>query len=98
MATNVRAQHHPRSIRCRTPPDADRDYTLPLSAAVTANLADTVKNLQFALTVEPENVDAQNKILWAQDERAAGRYTVPSTIGDELSYNPCASLAISREM
>mmetsp|Transcript_56875 Transcript_56875/g.113010 ORF Transcript_56875/g.113010 Transcript_56875/m.113010 type:complete len:283 (-) Transcript_56875:466-1314(-) len=48
----------------------------------------TVKNLQFALEVEPNNVDAQRKIMWAQEERASGRSTVPSTIGDELTYNP----------
>ena len=48
----------------------------------------TVKNLQFALTVEPDNQAAQRKIVWAQDERAAGRFTVPSTIGDEKTFNP----------
>lgn len=48
----------------------------------------TVKNLQFALTVEPDSQAAQRKIVWAQDERAAGRFTVPSTIGDEGTFNP----------
>ena len=48
----------------------------------------TVKNLQFALHVEPKNADAERKILWAQEMRGAGKPTVPSTIGDELKFNP----------
>jgi hydroxyacylglutathione hydrolase len=48
----------------------------------------TIKNLQFALSVEPNNEAAQRKILWAQDRRATGDITVPSTIGEERSYNP----------
>ena len=43
---------------------------------------------QFALHVEPQNADAERKILWAQEACAQGRPTVPSTIGDELKYNP----------
>ena len=31
-----------------------------------------VKNLQFAIDVEPENVDVQRKIVWAQEARARG--------------------------
>jgi len=48
----------------------------------------TIKNLQFALHVEPHNKDAETKILWAQERRAAQEPTVPSTIGEELSFNP----------
>ena len=48
----------------------------------------TVKNLQFALHVEPKNAAAERKILWAQDVQAKGEPTVPSTIGDELEHNP----------
>lgn len=43
---------------------------------------------QFALHVEPKNADAERKILWAQDARAAGKPTVPSTVGEELLFNP----------
>lgn len=48
----------------------------------------TVKNLQFGLVVEPDNEATQRKIVWAQDMRAAGRPTVPSTIADEKAFNP----------
>lgn len=48
----------------------------------------TVKNLQFALSVEPENEAAQRKIMWAQERRAVNAATVPSTIGGELEFNP----------
>ena len=52
-----------------------------------------MKNLQFALSVEPENEAAQQKILWAQEQRAARRLTVPSTIGGELTFNPFMRVA-----
>lgn len=44
--------------------------------------------MQFALSVEPDNRAAQEKILWAQEQRGANQTTVPSTIGGELSFNP----------
>ena len=49
---------------------------------------------QFALFIEPENKDAEQKILWAQDQRAAGLVTVPSTIADELLFNPFMRTAV----
>jgi len=48
----------------------------------------TVKNLQFALHVEPKNGEAERKILWAQEQRQVRQPTVPSTVGEELTYNP----------
>jgi hydroxyacylglutathione hydrolase len=47
-----------------------------------------VKNLQFALTVETENVKIQQKLTWAQQQRQAGLPTIPSTIEEELETNP----------
>jgi hydroxyacylglutathione hydrolase len=47
-----------------------------------------VKNLQFALTVEPDNVKIQQKLTWAQHQRQAGLPTIPSTIEEELETNP----------
>ncbi|KAI0984544.1 hypothetical protein GJ496_007779 [Pomphorhynchus laevis] len=44
----------------------------------------TVKNLSFAKTVEPDNKAIKEKLKWAQDQAI----TVPSTIGEELKYNP----------
>ena len=48
----------------------------------------TVKNLQFSLKVEPENIDAQRKIVWAQEQVKKGGVTCPSTIGEQHLYNP----------
>ncbi|KAB5512381.1 hypothetical protein DKX38_029409 [Salix brachista] len=48
----------------------------------------TGKNLQFALTVEPDNVRVQEKLSWAQNQRKAGLPTIPSTIDEEMEMNP----------
>lgn len=48
----------------------------------------TQKNLEFALTLEPSNAALAARIERARDQRAAGEPTVPSTIGDEKSFNP----------
>ncbi|CAF2152842.1 unnamed protein product [Rotaria magnacalcarata] len=42
----------------------------------------TKKNLQFAATVEPDNQDLQAK------QTSLKSVTIPSTIGDELKFNP----------
>ncbi|HTY55275.1 MAG TPA: hydroxyacylglutathione hydrolase [Candidatus Binataceae bacterium] len=48
----------------------------------------TEKNLRFALTLEPSNQALQAKHRWALDARGAGKWTVPSTIGEEQQTNP----------
>jgi len=48
----------------------------------------TIKNLQFALTVEPNNQHIKSKLDWAIEQRRKGVPTVPSTIAEELKYNP----------
>lgn len=70
---------------------------LPPETLVYVGHEYTIKNLQFALDVEPDNPAAQAKILWAQEQRVASRATVPSTIGDEKTFNPfmrCAEPAV----
>lgn len=47
-----------------------------------------MKNLQFALTVEPDNVKIKEKLSWAQQQQEAGLPTVPSTIASEVETNP----------
>lgn len=47
-----------------------------------------MKNLQFALTVEPDNAKIKEKLSWAQQQREAGLPTVPSTIASEMETNP----------
>lgn len=48
----------------------------------------TVKNLQFAATLEPTNAAVAARLARAEAERAAGRPTIPSTIGEERTFNP----------
>jgi hydroxyacylglutathione hydrolase len=48
----------------------------------------TLTNLKFAQTVEPNNGDVKKKLEWANAQRNAEKYTVPSTIGDEKKFNP----------
>lgn len=47
-----------------------------------------MKNLQFAMTVEPDNARIAQKLSWAQQQRQLGLPTVPSTIEEELESNP----------
>ncbi|RUS13665.1 beta-lactamase-like protein, partial [Jimgerdemannia flammicorona] len=44
----------------------------------------TRANLKFALTVDPQNETLHAKVAWCQDKVI----TVPSTIGQEILYNP----------
>ncbi|XP_030929103.1 hydroxyacylglutathione hydrolase cytoplasmic [Quercus lobata] len=62
--------------------------SLPKPTRVYCGHEYTVKNLQFALTVEPDNVKMQQKLTWAQHQRQAGLATIPSTIEEELETNP----------
>ncbi|PHU14111.1 Hydroxyacylglutathione hydrolase, mitochondrial [Capsicum chinense] len=48
----------------------------------------TVKNLQFALTVEPGNAKIAQKLAWAEHQRRVGLPTIPSTIQEEFESNP----------
>ena len=61
---------------------------LPDDTAVYCGHEYTEKNLRFALTLEPNNSAlkvAHDSVVKA---RAAGKWTVPSTIGDEKRINP----------
>lgn len=48
----------------------------------------TEKNLKFALTLEPENKALKEKYEQVRKLRAEGKWTVPSTIGEEKLTNP----------
>ncbi|KAL7071308.1 hypothetical protein ACQ4LE_009256 [Meloidogyne hapla] len=48
----------------------------------------TVKNLEFALSVEPDNPNIKAKLEWAKNLRKTNEFTVPSTIGEEKTFNP----------
>ncbi|KAF3331869.1 hydroxyacylglutathione hydrolase cytoplasmic-like isoform X1 [Carex littledalei] len=62
--------------------------SLPKPTRVYCGHEYTVKNLQFALTVEPENEKIKQKLSWAQEQRHKGEPTIPSTLEDEFETNP----------
>ncbi|MBF6567533.1 MAG: hydroxyacylglutathione hydrolase [Candidatus Binataceae bacterium] len=61
---------------------------LPAETMVYCGHEYTVRNLEFALTLEPNNLDLKAKHDWAVKARAASQWTIPSTIGDEKRFNP----------
>jgi hydroxyacylglutathione hydrolase len=48
----------------------------------------TEKNLRFAATLEPGNRALVDKLARVEALRREGRFTVPSTIGEEKATNP----------
>eukprot|EP01090_Pellita_catalonica_P005762 TRINITY_DN15995_c0_g1_i1.p1 TRINITY_DN15995_c0_g1~~TRINITY_DN15995_c0_g1_i1.p1 ORF type:complete len:290 (-),score=60.12 TRINITY_DN15995_c0_g1_i1:552-1340(-) len=48
----------------------------------------TVANLRFAKSVDPDNKVLQEKFDWALAKRKNDEFTIPSTVKDELSFNP----------
>ena len=61
---------------------------LPPETQVFCGHEYTVGNLLFAQNVEPDNPDVAAKLAWAKETVGAGDSTVPSTLGEERSYNP----------
>ncbi|XP_059144693.1 hydroxyacylglutathione hydrolase, mitochondrial-like [Physella acuta] len=61
---------------------------LPPETKVYCGHEYTVNNLKFAATVEPGNVDLAKRFDLAQKQRQNGEPTIPSTIKDELLFNP----------
>eukprot|EP00744_Colponema_vietnamica_P029530 GILI01045497.1.p1 GENE.GILI01045497.1~~GILI01045497.1.p1 ORF type:complete len:109 (+),score=21.34 GILI01045497.1:110-436(+) len=62
--------------------------SLPLHTQVYCGHEYTVGNLLFARDVEPENQSVIHKLQWAQQQRAQGLPTIPSTVAEELAINP----------
>ena len=61
---------------------------LPDSTQVYCGHEYTEKNLLFALTLEPSNQTLKAKHDWTIKVRAEGKYSIPSTIGEEKLINP----------
>ena len=61
---------------------------LPDATEVYCGHEYTEKNLRFALTLEPGNAALKAKHEWSVKARAGGKFTVPSTIGEEKKTNP----------
>lgn len=66
----------------------DRLAALDPSTAMYCAHEYTLSNLQFARHVEPGNSACVEYARWCQDQREAGRPTLPSTIGLERTVNP----------
>src|SRR5690625_7735489 len=66
----------------------DRLASLPPDTKVLAGHEYTVSNCRFALAVEPGNPSLQARLRDAEALRAKNQPTLPSTLGDELEYNP----------
>jgi len=61
---------------------------LPLSTRIYCTHEYTQANGRFALSVEPDNLHTQQKMLEVQRLRAENKPTVPSTIEQERATNP----------
>ncbi|XP_072124748.1 hydroxyacylglutathione hydrolase, mitochondrial [Mobula birostris] len=62
--------------------------SLPLETRVFCGHEYTINNLKFARHVEPSNEVIKQKLAWAKEHYNLGNPTIPSTIGEEFSYNP----------
>ncbi|MEO9897455.1 MAG: hydroxyacylglutathione hydrolase [Paracoccaceae bacterium] len=61
---------------------------LPSDTEVCSGHEYTEANARFALSVDPDNVELQNRIQTIAQKRAAGQATVPSLLSEELATNP----------
>ncbi|CAM2099894.1 unnamed protein product [Caretta caretta] len=61
---------------------------LPKDTKVFCGHEYTVRNLKFALKVEPENEIVKKKLAWAKLRDDEDLPTVPSTLQEEFDYNP----------
>jgi hydroxyacylglutathione hydrolase len=59
--------------------------TLPGNTRVFCGHEYTVKNLQFAETIEPNSEAVKSKLRWAEQRRGNGLSTVPSTLAEGTS-------------
>jgi hydroxyacylglutathione hydrolase len=66
----------------------DKLAALPPETQVFCAHEYTLSNCDFALEVEPDNEDLRRRASVVEASRAAGRITVPSTLGEELRVNP----------
>ncbi|XP_038676850.1 hydroxyacylglutathione hydrolase, mitochondrial isoform X1 [Scyliorhinus canicula] len=62
--------------------------SLPPETRVYCGHEYTINNLKFARHVEPNNAAIKQKLAWAKEHYGLGKPTIPSTIGEEFSYNP----------
>ncbi|KAG8145454.1 hypothetical protein E2320_011984 [Naja naja] len=68
---------------------------LPPETKVYCGHEYTINNLKFARHVEPNNAAIQRKLSWAKAKYDGGEATIPSTIGEEFTYNPFMRVRLS---
>jgi hydroxyacylglutathione hydrolase len=61
---------------------------LPVNTHVYCAHEYSENNARFALSIEPDNLAIQEKMIIIQQQRADNLPSVPSTIGEELNTNP----------
>lgn len=66
----------------------NRLAALPEATQVYCTHEYTLSNAAFALRVEPNNLELQQRAAHVQAQRARGEITLPSSIGLELQTNP----------
>lgn len=66
----------------------DRLAALPATTRICCGHEYTVANCRFARSVDPLNTALQTHAVWAQQQRASDRPTLPSSIARERAVNP----------
>jgi len=66
----------------------DKLRHLPPETLVYCGHEYTESNARFAVTIEPENAALAKRVTEVKATRAAGKWTVPSLLADELATNP----------
>lgn len=61
---------------------------LPDETAVYFGHEYTLSNARFAISIDPDNLRLQDRVREIEAARAAGRFTIPTTIGLEKETNP----------
>ncbi|KDO20332.1 hydroxyacylglutathione hydrolase [Saprolegnia parasitica CBS 223.65] len=61
---------------------------LPKETKVYCGHEYTMSNLRFALSVDPTNAVLREKIAWAKLRRSKNLPTIPSTLREEMLFNP----------
>lgn len=62
--------------------------TLPAETLLFCGHEYTVPNLKFARLAEPDNIAIREKLEWSERRRLDKKQTMPSTLKEELTYNP----------
>jgi len=65
----------------------DEVEKLPKDTYVYCGHEYTVGNLEFATGIEWENEAYEQKLKWSRERRNDGKYTIPSTVGEESNIN-----------